>query len=558
MQNEHDVFISYSHKDKKVADAICTNLELNGIKCWYAPRNIVSGEDWASSIVKAIGKAKIFVLVFSEYSNGSEQVMNEVSAAFNAGCVVIPFKIKDIDMSAGLYYYLNRVHWFDAVSLPLEKNINQLCEQIKPLIIEPQSNFKSAPEPVSAPKPEPHDDNLKNKKMVPAAALAVVFVLVLLGLLLKKPAQSEDTLADASETETVEAAASVGKYANILMMDTCDKNEDGEYQGTVFGSEISRDDIVTVTFTDKLEGMPDETYDVSVNADGTVKAWTVVHEGGSGYDLIIAAAGGIKGDDCSGMFAGYHNVRSIQFNNSFDMSDVQNMEHMFDECRNLSELDLSGIDTSKATNMAYMFRGCNKLKEIDVSGFQTENVTNMMYMFYDCQGLTRLDLSNFATENVTDMGFMFSDCTNLTELDVSSFKTDNVKSMYAMFQSCEKLTKLDLSNFNTKEVTNMSYMFSRCIVLEALDISGFKTDNVTSMKDMFQACENLTSLDVSGFKTNNVKDMKGMFNHCKSLTSLDVSGFDMSSIENLENQSYTEYMFSNCGITAEEAGLKVE
>lgn len=538
MQNEHDVFISYSYKDKKVADAICTNLELNGIKCWYAPRNIVSGEDWASSIVKAIVKARVFVLVFSEYSNGSEQVLNEVSAAFNAGCVVIPFKIKDIDMSDGLYYYLNRVHWFDAVSHPLEKNIKQLCEQIKPLIIDQKSILKSVPEPIANPKPEPHADILKNKKMVPAAVLAVVFVLALLGLLLKKPAQSDEKIITETEietkteTETGGAAAPVGKYANILMMDACDKNEDGAYHGTVFGSEISRDDIVTVTFTDKLEGMPDETYDVSVNADGTVKAWTAVHEGGSGYDLVIAAAGGIKGDDCSGMFAGYHNVRSIQFNNSFDMSDVQDMEHMFDECRNLSELDLSGIDTSKATNMAYMFRGCNKLKEIDVSGFQTENVT--------------------------DMGFMFSDCTNLAELDVSSFKTDNVKSMYAMFQSCEKLTKLDLSSFHTKEVTNMDYMFSRCMALETLNVSGFKTDNVTSMRDMFQACENLTSLDVSGFKTDNVKDMKGMFNHCKSLTSLDVSGFDMSSIENLENQSYTEYMFSDCGITAKKAGLKAE
>lgn len=65
-----------------------------------------------------------------------------------------------------------------------------------------------------------------------------------------------------------------------------------------------------------------------------------------------------KNGGCSGMFAGYHNVRSIQFNNSFDMSDVQNMEHMFDECRNLSELDVSGFDMSQVTDMENMFSNC--------------------------------------------------------------------------------------------------------------------------------------------------------------------------------------------------------
>ena len=32
----HDVFISYSTKDKVIADAICANLENRGIRCWIA------------------------------------------------------------------------------------------------------------------------------------------------------------------------------------------------------------------------------------------------------------------------------------------------------------------------------------------------------------------------------------------------------------------------------------------------------------------------------------------------------------------------------------------
>ena len=50
----HDVFISYSHHDKPTADAVCAKLEEDGIRCWYAPRDIQPGADWAGSIVHAI------------------------------------------------------------------------------------------------------------------------------------------------------------------------------------------------------------------------------------------------------------------------------------------------------------------------------------------------------------------------------------------------------------------------------------------------------------------------------------------------------------------------
>jgi hypothetical protein len=46
----HDVFISYSSKDKPLADGICANLEAVGIRCWTAPRDIGPGEDWPTAI----------------------------------------------------------------------------------------------------------------------------------------------------------------------------------------------------------------------------------------------------------------------------------------------------------------------------------------------------------------------------------------------------------------------------------------------------------------------------------------------------------------------------
>jgi len=39
----HDIFISYSSKDKPIADGICASLETAGIRCWIAPRDIAAG-----------------------------------------------------------------------------------------------------------------------------------------------------------------------------------------------------------------------------------------------------------------------------------------------------------------------------------------------------------------------------------------------------------------------------------------------------------------------------------------------------------------------------------
>jgi TIR domain len=60
----HDVFISYSAKDKTTADGVCATLEAKGIRCWIAPRDILPGMDWGEAIIEAINGSRVIVLVF--------------------------------------------------------------------------------------------------------------------------------------------------------------------------------------------------------------------------------------------------------------------------------------------------------------------------------------------------------------------------------------------------------------------------------------------------------------------------------------------------------------
>ena len=126
---------------------------------------------------------------------------------------------------------------------------------------------------------------------------------------------------------------------------------------------------------------------------------------------------------------------------------------------NSLEIATRNIDTSNITNMKDIFNGCKSLTSLDLSGWNTSKVTSMQNMFNSCSSLTNLDLSSFDTSKVTSMQNMFNSCSSLTNLDLSSFDTSNVTNMQNIFDGCYSLTKLDIRNFNFDKVTTYLYMF---------------------------------------------------------------------------------------------------
>jgi WD40 repeat protein len=127
----HDVFISYSHHDKSAADAVCAKLEQHGVRCWIAPRDVEPGAEWAGSIIRAISKSKIMVLVFSKSANDSPQIRKEVERAVNKGVIVVPLRIEDVVPTESLEYFMSNVHWLDALTPPLEKHLDHLAGTVK-------------------------------------------------------------------------------------------------------------------------------------------------------------------------------------------------------------------------------------------------------------------------------------------------------------------------------------------------------------------------------------------------------------------------------------------
>ena len=61
---------------------------------------------------------KFFFLLFSPYSDASEQCLKEVDRAVNARLPIIPFRVVEHTPTEAMEYYLCNTHWLDAFSRP--------------------------------------------------------------------------------------------------------------------------------------------------------------------------------------------------------------------------------------------------------------------------------------------------------------------------------------------------------------------------------------------------------------------------------------------------------
>jgi len=110
------------------------------------------------------------------------------------------------------------------------------------------------------------------------------------------------------------------------------------------------------------------------------------------------------------------------------------MNRLFEECYNLISIDfLETFDTSHVLDMNHMFYNCLNLAQVNVSSFNTSLIGLTWNMLYGCKSLTSLDLSNFNTRNTFLMKTMFCSSSKLSYIDISSFETIYLYTLQPMF-----------------------------------------------------------------------------------------------------------------------------
>ena len=325
-----------------------------------------------------------------------------------------------------------------------------------------------------------------------------------------------------------------------------------------------------VDYSAEDAGMSDVAIDISAEQNNSIQMWYL-----SESEVNIGSKRKIYANtDSSYLFtvdSGTNYLRKINFNDYFDVSEVEDMSYMFYNMESFiydfgdsegSEdgitdeygepvngyIDISHWDTSNVTNMSHMFDGCvgavimtywDENHDI-ASSIDTSNVTDMSYMFANTiensppdmsAPLTFLDIDS-DTSKVTNMSHMFYNGAAFGEWQLDStygFSMQSVEDASYMFAG-SYIQSLRMWTSETSKLKNMEGMFANMPELLEISFTDMNTSNVTNMSSMFSGAESLTSLDLSNLDTSQVTDMSYTFAGLQRLTSLDISNWDTSKV----------------------------
>ena len=275
-----------------------------------------------------------------------------------------------------------------------------------------------------------------------------------------------------------------------------------------------------------------------------------------------------------------------------DPIEILSGKYWFYNCSNLTDIDLSLLDTTKATNMGSMFAGCTKINSITLGEnfrFKGDNITasanwailpgsDVWISVSTGEAYTAAELRDNYTADMAgtyekdiqsgciailyesgNLVFQRSDVPDASEGAIvglwnipgtTSYTASNVPwygnrtgvkavivkdgfaptSLRYWFASCTNLITADLRNLNMSKATNMSYLFNGDSKLESVLFGDVDTSKVVNLSYMFNNCSSLTELDLSGFDTENVTAMNYMFAGCKALKRIDASSFNTSKV----------------------------
>ena len=108
------LFISYSSREKELADTIRTILTEHGIECWMAPESISPGSNYAHDIPLAIQDCSALLVILSEKSQESIWVPKEIDMAFKMRKKVIPLHTDDSSINLIFQLYFSNVQTVEA------------------------------------------------------------------------------------------------------------------------------------------------------------------------------------------------------------------------------------------------------------------------------------------------------------------------------------------------------------------------------------------------------------------------------------------------------------
>ena len=152
-----------------------------------------------------------------------------------------------------------------------------------------------------------------------------------------------------------------------------------------------------------------------------------------------------EGKTVTEVYTGIETTRytPIDYNDPNGATNVPWYNHASD-CKSVSVVD----DGIKPINLAFWFHRFKNCISFDVSKLDTSSTSGIEHIFYDCENVKDLDLSTWDLSHCETAVSAFAYCYNLESIEFGSISTANFEpyGCYWMFSDCSKLS-LDCSEW---------------------------------------------------------------------------------------------------------------
>ncbi len=242
--------------------------------------------------------------------------------------------------------------------------------------------------------------------------------------------------------------------------------------------------------------------------DNTSREWNTTWRNDLSTIETVEVVEEITPTSTSSWFNNATKLKAVIHPEKFNMSKNISLDHMFQNDKNLTSLDVSSWDVSKVTRLDWLFANCENLSNVNMNSWDTSSVINMSGIFMNCFSMTEIDVSSFNTTKVTQMTRMFSGCTNVEKLDLSNFSSESLVNINAMFSHYNFEGHKPFENSKLKEI-----IFG----------DKFTTEKVEHLEDLFSSIPGLTELDLSKWSSTKFQNAKHFVNGSSNLKTIYVN-----------------------------------
>jgi len=147
----HDVFISYSRKDKEQAEALCKVLSAAGVKYWI-DLSIGGSTNFLTEITRRIKDCNVLIFIASANSAASKFTQKEILYAIKHNKTILPYKIGEFQFEDNdeLDFIFTNVQWVESLDAVVSALNNMgLTNKTTGEVVVPK------PQPKPQPKPAP-------------------------------------------------------------------------------------------------------------------------------------------------------------------------------------------------------------------------------------------------------------------------------------------------------------------------------------------------------------------------------------------------------------------